>query len=503
MSRFVSLVALCMTCPAIGSNIGNSKFTVNNVIQSHMVVQQQKEFVVWGIGPAGEKVKAHASWDGRSRTTIIGTTGEWECRIPVPDARPGQSIAHTLTIRCEDEIRVYDDILIGEVWFLSGQSNMEMTMQPAEPWHHGVENWEAEVSAANFPELRFITSDRVQSDVPLWNGTGIWQVCTSKTAGALSGVGYYFARMLLQELRIPIGLVITSHGGMSAQMYTSEQALSRAPILKAKYLQPYLDNPQKIVETNRPAKLYNGMIYPFKNLSMRGILWYQGESNAGDYRTYDLLVLNMLQDWRILFGQKELPFYYVQVTPYAWLKETDPDPSPKAFYSEEYAFFRETQSRIREETSNCHMVTTMDIGMAKMIHPPMKKPIGERLARLALAHDYGRTISCHAPRFKSFYQEGNKTIIQFDHVESGLRTNDGQAPRYFFVAGTDRKFHEADAMILGNRIELTCSEVKDPIAVRYAFLSFPITNLESLDGLPVEPFRTDEWPLGSVTYITK
>ncbi len=476
-------------------------FEVSAAIQDNMVVQQGKDFTVWGRGRVGAKVKVSASWDKTARYAVVNENGQWECRIPVPEISAGYVEPQTLDVACQGETIRFDNILLGEVWFLSGQSNMEMTMQPSEPWHHGVENWKEEVAHADVPWLRFITSERVQADSPQFRATGKWSVCTPETAGPLAGVGYYFARRLIDSLAVPVGLVITSHGSMSAQMYTPNEVLASSPVLNSRYLQPALKDPGSVLETNRTEKLYNGMIYPYGKLSIRGILWYQGESNAGEYDTYHILLSKMTGCWRKLFGQGTLPFYYVQVAPYSWREEDAPAPTAADFYRDDYAFFRETQTVMRDIVPASDMVVTMDVGEVQMAHYPKKKPVGERLAGLALANEYGKDVECHSPRYRSFEVLPGKAVVRFDCTYGGLRTSDGKYPKHFYVAGKDRVFHSAYAEVDGDEVILHCPDVREPVAVRYAFLNFPITNLENSASLPAEPFRTDNWPPGSVTYV--
>ena len=478
-------------------------FDVSGAIQSNMVVQQGKEFTVWGRGPCGAHVRVECSWCDTPVTAIIGPDGEWSCSVHVPKADPKRIVPQSIDVSCGRNSVHYDNILIGEVWLLSGQSNMEMTMQPSEPWHHGVENWKEEVSKANEPLLRFITSDRVQSDMPSFAATGKWMVCSPETAGLLSGVGYYFARRLIDELDIPVGLVITSHGSMSAQMYTPNKTIASVPALYSKYLKPCMETPEKILETNRTEKLFNGMIYPYRNLSIRGFLWYQGESNAGEYDTYHVLVSKMAESWRNLFGQGDLPFYYVQVSPYSWREEGDSGPSDDDFYNDSYAYFRESQSFIRDMISHSDMVVTMDVGEVKMAHYPKKKPVGERLAAIALANDYGKIVACYSPRYSTFSASPGMVTVSFDNTYGGLQTSDGQPPKHFYVAGPDRQFREAYAEIYGDKVRLYCPDIAEPVAVRYAFLDFPVTNLENSAHFPVEPFRTDDWLPETVSYRKK
>lgn len=480
----------------------NKEFKLNNALQSHMVIQQGKPFTVWGEGDSDDIITVKPSW---SETTFSGTVdkdGFWSVTVDVPAALPDNVPQKIVIANGNRETYTLNDVLIGEVWFLSGQSNMEMTMKPALPWHEGVENWESEIAAADVPLLRFFTSERIQADEPQWNGKGGWYVCNPGSAGDLSGVGYYFARKLIEKMNVPVGLVITSHGGMSAQMFTSEETLASDEVLNAKYLRPYLNNPSSVDEYSRPAKLYNGMVYPFFPLSVRGILWYQGENNAGDRDTYDILETAKLADWRTRFGQGDLPYYFVQLTPFCW--GSDPSTDANAFYNDDMGKFRDTQARIRQNNENCEMVVSLDTASPLDIHPRNKKDIGERLARIALNRDYGFTdINYLGPSYESHREENGIIKIKFTNSLNGLDTKDGNVPKHFMVAGADRKYHHAEsAVIKGDEVWLTCPAVTSKgeahYEVRYAYLTGSDTNLQNSDGLPAEQFRTDSWP--QVTY---
>ena len=501
------LVTLIVSCTSVSDSNGQKpglssgvekEFKLNNTLKSYMVVQQDKPFKLWGEGATGSVITVKTSWSDEIYNGIVDINGFWEVTVDVPKA-PTDNASQEIVISDEQgETYILQDVLIGEVWFLSGQSNMEMTMQPVLPWHEGVEDWENEVAAADVPLLRFFTSERVQADEPQWNSKGGWLVCNPGTAGNLSGVGYYFARQLIKMMNIPVGLVITSYGGMSAQMYTSEETLASNQILNAKYLQPYIDNPASVEETNRPAKLYNGMIYPFFPLSIRGFLWYQGESNAGDRDTYDILETAKLADWRDKFGQGDIPYYFVQLTPYCW--GADPATDSNAYYNDDMGKFRDAQARVRANNVNCEMVVSLDTASPLDIHPRNKKDIGERLARIALHKDYGFTdINYLGPIYESHMEEDGIIKVKFSNTLNGLCTKDGKSPKHFMVAGSDRKYYHAETVeVKGDEVWLTCPSVTSKgethYEIRYAYVTGADTNLQNSDGLPAEQFRTDDWP---------
>ncbi|MBC3541067.1 sialate O-acetylesterase [Rufibacter sp. H-1] len=476
------------------------EFSLAAILQSNMVIQQAKPFSLWGTAPVGDTISLAGDWTKTNVSVVADATGHWKGQLPVPAAKPHDFTPHTITIIHRGRRVELSNVLIGEVWVCSGQSNMDMEMKPALPWLRGVLNHEQEIAGANHPEIRFINIENSFKKTPQENAKGTWIICSPATAGDLSGVAYYYGRELLQKLKVPVGLVVSSVGGSACQAWTSREALEADAAVKAKYLTPYLESPQaqesldsvktleKLFEVlARPTLLYNAMIYPLRQLSIKGFLWYQGESNKNDGSAYTRLCTAMLQGWRKDFNQGDLPFYYVQVTPYNW-EEND----STATY---YARFREAQEAMLQ-VKNTGMAVTMNIGEVKDIHPRNKKDVGLRLARIALAKTYGQSKTVNmGPKLKSFTRSGATVKVTFkpESLGAGITTTDGQAPRHFYVAGKDQVFHPAEAKIIRNEVWLTSDKVKEPVAVRYAFTNYPITNLANNDGLPAMPFRTDTW----------
>ncbi|EMR00967.1 sialate O-acetylesterase [Cesiribacter andamanensis] len=489
------------TAPAATEVQDETPFALAGVLQSGMVIQQDKPFRLWGTAPAGSSLRIQASWHPQAVQAQASDSGSWMAEIPVPAATPGNFDAHTIHIVREGDALTLTDLLIGEVWLCSGQSNMDMEMKAKPPWLEGVLNFEEEIAAANHPAMRYINIQKGFTKTPQPDAKGTWQPVTPQTAGDLSGVAYYYGRQLLQELQVPVGLVVSSFGGSAAQAWTSREALSADPYVKQRYLDPYdqstqptesLDSIQtleKLFEVlARPTLLYNAMIHPLTPLSIRGFLWYQGESNKLDGADYTPLSAAQIRGWRKAFGQGELPFYFVQMTPYNW-EETD----STATY---YARLREAQEAILAEVPNTGMAVTMNVGEIDNIHPRDKKSVGERLARLALHHTYNQKGVQHlGPVYESFTVKGAVVQLRFkpESIGSGLTTSDGKPPRHFYLAGEDRIFYPAKATIVGNEVRLESDKVKKPVAIRYAFTNYPLTNFGNKDGLPAQPFRTDRW----------
>lgn len=482
-------------------------FAVNSVLQSNMVIQQGQPLVLWGTGKPDQDISIQADWASEGVRAKVGSDGKWSGEIMVPPATRGSFKKYNLQITHGSEKIELSDLLIGEVWLCSGQSNMDMEMAADPPWLEGVIDYEDEIAAADYPEIRFIKVEKKFTKEPIEEAKGTWQKVSPQTAGKLSGVAYYFGRELHQSLQIPIGLVVSSFGGSAAQAWSSRESLASHPDLRSAYLDPYdnsekpresLDSVQTLEEIfeilTRPALLYNAMIFPIKNLSVKGFLWYQGESNKLDSSLYTELSAAMIAGWRKDFPGENQPFYFVQMPAYNW-EEND----STATY---YARFREAQEAIVEKVANTGMISTMDIGQVDNIHPRNKKDVGIRLSKLALNQTYGlEEIAYLGPRFSSYQVKGNTLIVEFEQesIGGGLTTRDGAAPKHFYVAGEDKVFYPAVAKIVENQVWLTSDQVNSPIAVRYAFTNYPITNFQNEEGLPAFPFRSDQWTESAVS----
>lgn len=466
------------------------KLKLSPVLQSNMVVQQNQPFKVWGQAPAGTNISIQADWMSSPVNIAANAANKFLGIIPVPTAKAGDFSKHKITVSVAGETQVLENILIGETWICSGQSNMQFKM-------HETLDSGREVPAAVYPQIRLFSAGLNFSNEPLDSIQGTWQECTPATVRTFSAVGYHFGRELFAKLNVPIGLVFTGIGASSAQAYVPREVLAADTLLNRVYLQPYLDSPKSkekmdggftFEKVTRPFLLYNAVINPFVNLSVKGFIWYQGESNRSERESYTRLTQTMIQSWRASFAQGNLPFYYVQVAPF-WY---DKDDATLA----DYAFFREAQERV-SELANTAMVVTMDVGESRDLHPKNKKPIGVRLAKTALNRTYGLLdISYQGPKFDYASFGKNEVTIHFlsETCENGLETNNGKAPEHFFVAGADKKFYPATARIDGKNILLSCPNVNNPVAVRYAFTNFPITNLQNKNGLPALQFRSDDWP---------
>jgi len=465
-----------------------AQLSLSPVLQNNMVVQQGKEFRVWGSAPVESEVQASATWTNSIVKVKTDSNGYFELRLPVGTVQPGDFTKHALEVKSNGSTRKLSNLLIGDIWLFAGQSNMAMTMQPKEPYHSGVTDYQNEILRANYPNIRLFKTTINQPNFPVEHVGGTWQECSPSTVGDFSAVAYTMGEALFRELNIPIGLIVSAKGGVSCQAFTPRETLENDALLREKYLEPYVVDPTSVKAGAVPSTLYNGIIYPFRKLSIKGFGWYQGEDNPGDGEMYVRLNSAMVRAWRNAFEQSDLPFYYVQMTPYSW--------GAKNFFGGGYFYFREVQEKVMSVLENSGMVVTMDIGDPDKIHPSNKRPVGERMAGIALREVYGfGNRVCYGPRVNEVEYSEYTALISFDSstIGLGLNTNDNESPKYFYLAGVDRVFYPAKAVIQNDKVVLSCDYVKYPVAVRYAFLTFPITNFQNANGLPAFPFRTDSW----------
>lgn len=514
---FAAVVACCAACSSSKTDDGGEsqqptvegRFTLHSSLQNGMVIQQNRPFRIWGRSLAGVKVTAAPGWTDQTYSTIVPEGGYWTLDVPVP-AAPADNAPQSITVSTTLQTETLSDLLIGEVWLLGGQSNMAFPMSQTD-------NAQAEIAAADHPMIRYFATypQGAKSEQYDWrNRTDPfykWYKTSPETVAWQSAVGYYFGLMLHETLGVPIGLINTSNGGATAQAYTPLSALESNMTLKATYVDPFVNHQNILV---RPAELYNSMVHPLHHFSIRGVCWYQGEGNWDTYTTYPELMRTLIRSWRRNFGQADLPFYYVQIAAWGF---GGPTGEQEFFYSNGaykghsgYFYQREAQAKTRDEVEHTGMAVTMDVGNPEDIHPIWKRPVGERLARLALHDTYGMAdVACLGPRYRSHRVENGVVKVSFDHAE-GLRTNDSQAPKYFYLAptaGSTHEFRAAAAEIRGDEVWLTCPEVvsaetaASDVAIRYAFLLYPVTNLENGEGLPAEPFRTDDWGPAAYSYV--
>lgn len=458
------------------SNGLSAQLEMPSFISNNMVLQQQTEAPIWGKAKALSNVQVSCSWDNVKYVATANTTGKWTVKVNTPTA------GGPYTIKVNDEI--IENVLIGEVWICSGQSNMQWPMVDTD-------NAEEEISNANYPQIRLFYAARQLGDKPQDDCYGKWEECTSESVKMFSAVAYYYGKKLSEELNVPIGLIHTSWGGSTAQAWVKEEIL-RADSEYDCYFETQKEKEMEaapgVVPLNQhsPYRLYNAMIHPFIPYAMKGVIWYQGESNQSfcpnEPNRYEKLFPALIESWRDDWQIGDFPFYYVQIAPFDW------------GITRVCAMVRDAQ-RKSLKVRNTGMAVTMDIGNPKDIHPRNKKDVGNRLALWALAKDYGKTDLVYSgPLYKSLQIDGKKAIVDFDYVESGLMAKDGDLT-HFEIAGSDQKFHKAKAVIEGETVVVTSRKVKEPAAVRYGFYNTDEPNLFNKEGLPASSFRTDEWSI--------
>lgn len=507
---------------AFGSSVSPALADVkfHPLFTDHMVLQRATAIPIWGTAEPGESVsvKLHrrtADWiESNVGEAVADSSGAWKTTLPLPMTYG----PYELTVSGKNTVTL-NDVLIGEVWICSGQSNMEWPMKLTHDFQPAVRD------SAN-PMIRLYTVERETATEPkstLRSAKG-WQVCGPESVRNFSAVGYYFGRDLESALKIPVGLIHTSWGGTPAQAWTSKPSLEAVPALqhyhawfkqaiaqydpekaKAAYdaaMEKWKDDAAKAKEAGKPeprkpqlatnpvqsphapSSLYNAMLAPLAPFSFRGVIWYQGESNSGSAYEYRTLFPTMISDWRRLWG-RDLPFLCVQLAPF---KKISKEPQQS-----DWAELREAQWMATRALPGVGMAVITDVGDENDIHPQKKQPVGSRLALLARKIAYCQPIVADGPTYRSMSVDGNRIVLHFDNVGSGLECR-GDRLTGFTIAGADRKFVNADAEIHGNSIVVHSLQVSQPAAVRFGWANFPVVNLWNRDGLPATPFRTDDWP---------
>ena len=447
-----------------------AKITLPSVISDNMVLQQNTEVTLWGwTTQVNESLEITASWD-QKLIPVNALNSRWEVMIKTPS----YGGPYTLTIKAHETIKI-SNVMIGEVWLASGQSNMEMPVDSIHKGFHGVVNREKVIASGENPAIRMFTVLKRTSDFPQDNCEGVWEVATPKTVKLFSATAYFFALKLNAELNIPIGIIHSSWGGTNAESWLRGELITDNKSLYNAYLK--LFNPQKTWPV-APGARYNTMIHPLEKYTIRGAIWYQGESNRENANVYSEVMTKLIMSWRSVWGS-EMPFYYAQIAPYTYDNGISS------------AYIRESQLQ-NLSVPNTGMAVTNDIGSLETIHPKQKREVGERLALWALAKNYNKKIVFSGPIYRSCEVVKNKIIVSFDYVGDGLKSN-GKTLNCFQISGVDSVFVPANALIKGERIEVSSSRVKYPVAVRFAFSDIAEPNLFNSAGLPASAFRTDEW----------
>lgn len=469
-----------------------------NPFSAHAVLQQGVPVPVWGTAESGEQVTVAIA--GQSATATADASGKWVAQVPALKAGG----PHELVVKGKNEVKV-PDVMVGEVWIASGQSNMEWAVRNGSAT-------EQEKSSANYPGIRMFTVAKAVTGKPAKDVSGTWAVCTPQTMPSFSAVAYFYAKELHKALGVPVGIIHTSWGGTPAEAWTQPAALEADLDLKPiadrakgalesfpKQLDDWRQAAEKAEaegtpvpampkdprnDSWRPGGLYNAMVAPLVPYAAKGVIWYQGESNAGRAYQYRKLLPAMIKTWREAWKAEAMPFYIVQLANFT--------PPPAEPGESDWAELREAQAMTAKMPNN-GLACTIDIGDAGDIHPRNKEDVGRRLALVAVNKTYGKTdVVAAGPEFESMAVEGDKVRLKF-RAPANLATKDGGPVKGFAVAGEDRKWHWADGTIDGDSVVVRSDKVAKPAAVRYGWAHNPPTNLYNKAGLPAAPFRTDDW----------
>jgi sialate O-acetylesterase len=487
----------------------SAELTLASPFTDHMVLQREMKVPIWGSADPGTAVTV--TFAGQTKTAVTDANGKWKVTLdPMVASSASREMMVSSNLKSEIGNLTFSDVLVGEVWLGSGQSNMDATMSKKVKWFAGVNNEEAEIAAADYPLIRMFTGEAIRTNQPQSRIPGEWKVCTPQNAPAFSAVGYFFARQLQKDIQVPVGIITLAYGASSAHAWISRETLVADPKLKPivaqfdKEVSAFRANPPDAVGAapsedvsakarkaekavpdpvtvqQNPTVLFNGMIAPVIPYAIRGVIWYQGETmplNAGETKLYPHIQAVLIREWRALWGQGDFPFYIVQI----------------AAHEKQSPEKREAQATVLA-IPNTAMAVAIDIGDPKNVHPPNKQDVGDRLARIALAKLYGKKIEYSGPMYSSMKIEGPAVRISFSHTAEGLVAKGGPL-KPFVIAGADGKFVSAEATIDGDSVLVSSAEVPAPVAVRYAWANYPEgCNLYNTAGLPCAPFRTDAQP---------
>lgn len=469
MKRIQSLLVLVTVLVTFTGSL-YAEVKLPAVFGDNMVLQQKSEAAIWGTAAINSTVKVSTSWNGKSYSIKAGNDGKWKVKVvtPVAGGPYEVTVSEGTTIKLKN-------VLIGEVWICSGQSNMEMPMKGY--GNQPILGSNETIATSSDPEIRLFTVKKASNLQPQADFEGSWKTCEPENVSEFSATAYYFGLMLHKVLNVPIGLVNTSWGGTRIEPWISEDGIKKYDFVKLPD-----KNQQGTLSQQTPTVLFNAMINPIVGYGIRGAIWYQGESNRNEPGNYEKLMPGLVENWRSVWGVGEFPFYYVQIAPF--------DYGPTGLNS---AFLREAQLKASTAIPNIGMACIMDVGEKDCIHPSNKKAAGDRLAYLALNGAYGKKgFASAGPVLKEMTVTGSMVKLTFNNVPLGI-TSYGKPLQCFEVAGANKRFYPATAAFAAGGITLYSSFVTEPVAVRYAFRDFIVGDLFSVEGLPASSFRTDNW----------
>lgn len=448
-----------------------AKIILPSVFSDNMVLQQKDNVKIWGKADVNKAVGITTSWNNKEYKTTADRLGNWQTSITTPAAGG----PYTITISDGQKLTI-KNVLIGEVWVCSGQSNMEMPVKGF--GNQPVLNSNDILLGSDNPQIRLIRYERALERSARFDCKSTsWQVSDIENAKNFSAVGYQFAQMLQKKLKVPVGMIMSTWGGTKIEAWMTTNSLRPFPEIKI----PAPGDTAEIIK-NDPTVLFNAMINPFLGYGIKGVLWYQGEQNRSNPEIYDRLMVSMVDEWRKLWNRGQWPFFYVQIAPYRYNDKLGPA-----------NLLREAQLKASSQIQNSGMVVTMDAGAEKFIHPSDKTTVSKRLFYLAMANTYGMTGLPHeSPVYKSMKIDKDRVILSFSNAENGL-SSFGKSLSAFEIAGEDKVFYPAKAAITGAGVIVQSDNVKNPVAVRYAFKDWVEGDLFNSEGFPASPFRTDNW----------
>ncbi len=450
-----------------------AKVTLPSIFASGMVMQQQTTANMWGGAKANATVRITTSWNKKTQQVKADDAGRWKASFDTPSAGG----PYTITLN-DGEKTELTNILIGELWVCSGQSNMEMPMKGFK--NQPVDGAVEDILHSSDTQMRLFTAKRTSRYAPIDTITGSWKEANPQAVRDFSATAYYFGRELRRMLNVPVGLVVVAWGGSSCEAWMNRDWLKAFPQIELPTSQKTIKSP------NRTATvLYNGMLNPIIGMAMRGVIWYQGEENVSRSSYYADLFSRMIKGWREEWKQGDFPFYYCQIAPY--------DYSLIKWGHYNSAFLREQQQKAELMNNNVGMAVLMDAGLKYGIHPRAKELAGMRLALLALDKTYGvKGLTSQSAYYKNVEFRNDTAVVTFERAGMWLYGKNGLKSELFEVAGADSVFHPAKAWIERSKLYVKSDEVKKPVAVRYAFKDWADGDL-FCDGLPVSSFRTDNW----------
>ena len=460
----------------------SAEIILPKVITNNMVLQREKSVAIWGKADVNEKVTV--KFEGQIKTVVADSSGNWEVKLNPMSA---SAVPRKMIISGSNTITL-DNILVGEVWLCSGQSNMEypldLRLHKFVAPKKGEDLAEKELKGNKNPLIRFLYVERkLQTELP----TKGWTDCNDSLFRFVSAAGYFFAKELANELKVPIGIISSSWGGTRVEQWTPPTAYEQSPLFK----DSVFGKPNFKIDGMIPGKMFTGMLLPIIPYTIKGFLWYQGESNLmiHDTATFAAKTKLMIDTWRGRWNDNKMPFYFVQIAPYYYSKRKD----KLQHGTDLLPYYWEAQAKCLDIPNTGMVVTTDLVDNLNNIHPSYKWEVGRRLSLWALAKDYGKKIVFSGPLYSKIKIKKNSIELEFTHTGSGLISANGQPLNWFTIAGGDKKFVVAKALIKGNKVIVSSKDVINPIAVRFAWDETAMPNFCNKEKLPASPFRTDAW----------